>query len=211
MATPPSGDSPERRLRMQLKPNVPTSGYVDGAWWPRSRELTVELPELLTALSDQLGPAALVGYHSAAWNEAPASVEVAGHTVELQGFVADEPASVVLIGGDDRRLTLLVIASDAKEQIAQRELDSAAEPREDGATAAHAPDPATARSLAEVATRLFQQEGSDDTDRAATIMRWVDEAGEQFVDARIRAYVAILVEHIVRNRMIASGPRSDAA
>jgi hypothetical protein len=43
MATEP----PRLTLRLKLKPKAPTTGYVDGAWWPRSRDLSAELPALL--------------------------------------------------------------------------------------------------------------------------------------------------------------------
>jgi hypothetical protein len=33
--------------RLRLKPKAPQSGYVDGAWWPRSDDLSTELPDLL--------------------------------------------------------------------------------------------------------------------------------------------------------------------
>ncbi len=37
--------------RLRLKPKAPQSGYVDGAWWPYSDDLTAELPDLLAVLS----------------------------------------------------------------------------------------------------------------------------------------------------------------
>ena len=42
--------------RLRLKPKAPTSGYVDGAWWPHSEDLSIELPDLLSVLSVRLGP-----------------------------------------------------------------------------------------------------------------------------------------------------------
>ena len=38
---------PEHTPRLRLKPKAPLSGYVDGAWWPRSDDLAAELPDLL--------------------------------------------------------------------------------------------------------------------------------------------------------------------
>ena len=32
------------QLRLRLKPKAPRTGYVDGAWWPRSHDLAAELP-----------------------------------------------------------------------------------------------------------------------------------------------------------------------
>lgn len=47
----------EQSLRMSLKPTAPTTrdaGYVGGAWWLRSRDLTTELPAPLDALAVRL-------------------------------------------------------------------------------------------------------------------------------------------------------------
>ncbi len=47
--------APKTRPRLRLKPKAPTTGYVDGAWWPRSDDLAIELPDLLAVLSVRLG------------------------------------------------------------------------------------------------------------------------------------------------------------
>jgi hypothetical protein len=44
---------PVHTPRLRLKPKAPQSGYVDGAWWPHSEDLTAELPDLLSVLSAQ--------------------------------------------------------------------------------------------------------------------------------------------------------------
>jgi hypothetical protein len=44
----------EHALRLRLKPKGPTTGYVDGAWWPRSADLVGELPELFAVLAVRL-------------------------------------------------------------------------------------------------------------------------------------------------------------
>ena len=38
----------ENNPRLQLAPNPTVTHHVDGAWWPHSRRLTDELPELIT-------------------------------------------------------------------------------------------------------------------------------------------------------------------
>lgn len=48
-------EQPRRTLRLRLKPKAPTSGYVDGAWWPYSRSLSTESPEPLAVLATRLG------------------------------------------------------------------------------------------------------------------------------------------------------------
>ena len=41
--------SPKQTPRLRLKPKAPHSGYVDGAWWPHTRNLSTELPDLRMA------------------------------------------------------------------------------------------------------------------------------------------------------------------
>lgn len=192
----------ERGSRLQLRPFRRAAEHTDGAWWPRSRHLADELPDLVTSVSDRLGQVVVIGYRRNSWDDTPPLVEIAGHTVELLGFTSDEPASVILIGADGRHLTLRVIAPDAGEQAAQQALDEARET--DDAGEAPAGVPAVAKSVADVADKLARHEGRGDPERTAQITRWCEEAAQQFVDAPIQAFVPILVEHIVRNRMMES-------
>jgi len=50
LSTPPATEP-----RLRLKPAAPAMGHVDGAWWPRTRDLTAELPALLAAVAARLG------------------------------------------------------------------------------------------------------------------------------------------------------------
>jgi hypothetical protein len=40
---------------LRLRPTAPTTGHVDGAWWPRSQDLAAELPALLAVPAVRLG------------------------------------------------------------------------------------------------------------------------------------------------------------
>ncbi len=62
---------PEKTPRLRLKPKAPTSGYVDGAWWPHGDDLAIELPDLLAVLSVRLGPIDRVIYNVSEWAEGP--------------------------------------------------------------------------------------------------------------------------------------------
>ncbi len=196
--------------RLQLTPNSLASAYVDGAWWPRSTQLAIELPALVTALSDRLGQVAVVGYHLNAWTETPPQAQITGLTVHLQGFTSDEPDSVILIGRDGRRITLRVIAPEASEQVAREELDAASKRAGGGIAVTSEAERAAARSVTEVAAQLARHEGRGDPQRAAEITRWCEETARRFVNAPIQAFVPILVEHIVRCRMDA-GPAATAS
>lgn len=191
--------------RVTLTPKRPASEHFDGAWWPRSRRLVEELPGLVEAVSDRLGRVVLVGYRRNGWDETPSLVQIAGQTVELLGFTSEEPASVILIGEDGNHLTLHVIRHDAGDDVARHALAEA----HDGTATSPRARSAAARSLADIADKLARHEGGDEN-RAAEIRRWTEEAAQQFVDAPLQTFVPILVEHIVRNRMLESrGDRTD--
>jgi hypothetical protein len=188
----------ESRPRLRVTPNRLPSEHIDGAWWPRSTQLPAELPALLSLLSDRLGQVVGVGYRRDGWMDTPPQVDIAGHAVQLLGFTSDEPASVIVIGHDGHHLTLRVIAPESSDQAAREAL--AAIPERANGTAGRK-GTAAARSVADVAERLARHEGRDDDQRAAEIMRWCEEAAEQFEAAPIQSFVPILVEHIVHNRM----------
>ena len=57
--------------RLALRPDPPIAAHLDGAWWPRSADLAIELPGLLSTLAHRLGPVNLVGYHVDAWTQTP--------------------------------------------------------------------------------------------------------------------------------------------
>ncbi|WP_216208747.1 DUF5994 family protein [Amycolatopsis aidingensis] len=128
LVTPPTeviGPSrPAPRLR--LKPEAPTTGYVDGAWWPRSRDLAAELPALLAVLAVRPGRIERVTYNLTAWQQAARRVLIEGHAIRLDGFRSQHPDTVTVIGSDRQRLTLLVVSPDATAVAAHRALTAAA-------------------------------------------------------------------------------------
>ncbi len=191
----------EHENRLRLKPYRTASEHVDGAWWPRSSNLVAELPALLTSVADRLGPVVMVGYRRNGWEQTPPMADVDGRPVELLAFTSDEPTSVILIGEDGRHLTLHVIRADAGQEVARRALEQAASSAPDSEPAGPT---RVARSVDDVAAKLAAHEGLDDEQRITQIKRWCEEAALQFVDAPVQAFVPILVEHIVRNRILES-------
>ena len=65
-------------LRLRLKPKAPRTGYVDGGWWPRSRDLVAELPELAEILT---GAGALVSEPRSTSDDAKARWQAEGGRV----------------------------------------------------------------------------------------------------------------------------------
>ncbi|WP_245717703.1 DUF5994 family protein [Nocardia jejuensis] len=117
--------SADRRLRLAL--NTSGSGPFDGFWWPHSRDLAGELPDLLAALSGRLGPIHRVVYHLDEWTPAPRKLEFAGRQIRLDGY-RHLPARTleVLAVSIGAQLTLQVIIPqpDTEKSAAQQRWDS---------------------------------------------------------------------------------------
>src|SRR6185437_15452815 len=96
------------RPRLRLKPKAPTTGYVDGAWWPRSNDIAVELPDLLAVLSVRLGPIAMVIFNVGDWANTPTEFAMDDRPVRL-GASTGQPVDTIQIIGDHHKLVLLVV------------------------------------------------------------------------------------------------------
>ncbi len=131
MATAPhmSTVSLEEQPRLRMKPKAPPSGVVDGAWWPRSRDLADQLPALLTELWDRLGGVERVSYNLTAWPGAPRRISVGGRLLRLGGYRTQDPLSIDLVGGTGRRVTtLLVVPIEASDDEAEAALAAGSDP-----------------------------------------------------------------------------------
>lgn len=84
-------------------------GVIQGTWWPRSGELTVELAALLAALSPRLGPIDRLTYDENDWASAPRSVEFRGRQVLLDRSDGQPTHTVSMAGDRFGRLVLLVV------------------------------------------------------------------------------------------------------
>jgi hypothetical protein len=100
---------PEKTPRLRLKPKAPTSGYVDGAWWPHSEDLSIELPDLLAVLSVRLGPIDRVLYNLDEWAKAPAKLATGGRKVRLGGYYRQPVNTIEVIGLNRNKIVLLVV------------------------------------------------------------------------------------------------------
>lgn len=151
IVTPPAMmaiEPPWQTLRLTLKPQAPATGYVDGAWWPWSRDLSAELPALVAVLAIRLGGVLRVSYNLATWDAAPRRLDVNGRWLRLGGFHAQHAHTVDVIGANGARLTLLVLPPGADPDAAHRTLITASRRDNvdsvDGLLAAMAaPEPAT--------------------------------------------------------------------
>ena len=117
-------EAPREPLRLRLKPKAPTEGWVDGGWWPRSRDLAAELPGLLAVLAVRLGRIERVSYHLGDWGPTGGKISCGAGVVRLGGYRTQRADTVdVLAAGS--RVTLLVVPPETSPQIAHAALMAA--------------------------------------------------------------------------------------
>jgi hypothetical protein len=98
-------------VRVSLRADAGTGGSAfDGAWFPRSRDLTAEVPELIAELDRRGVRIERFTYALDAWSPAPRKVVVQGRTVRTGGFRSMDPGIVCLTwDGGSKRADLLVV------------------------------------------------------------------------------------------------------
>ncbi len=120
---------PALAARVSLKPAGDHLGMVNGAWWPRSRDLARELPPLIAVLDEAWGPVNRATVNVRMWPEIPKKVRTGTHTVRVGWFDAEQdPHDICLLsyrrGG---RWDLLVIPPELDPDAAARLMAIAAE------------------------------------------------------------------------------------
>jgi hypothetical protein len=118
---------PAPAVRLRLKPASTHPGMVNGAWWPRSRDLVAELPPLIAELDGAWGRI----YHATVqvnmWPVIPKKVRTGQHVVRVGWYDAEQdPHDICLIslrGG--RRWDLLVIPPEFDPDAAERLMGTA--------------------------------------------------------------------------------------
>jgi Family of unknown function (DUF5994) len=119
---------PNKTPRLRLKPKAPTTGYVDGAWWPHSDDLTIELPDLLAVLSIRLGPIDRLIYNLTEWSKAPAKLRIGGRLVRLDGYYTQPVDTIEVIGLNRNKVVLLVVPAHTNPDLAHDTMMAAAAP-----------------------------------------------------------------------------------
>ena len=114
-----------------MKPKAPQSGYVDGAWWPRSDDLAAELPDLLAVLSVRLGRIDRVLYNLNEWAKACAKLGTGGRAVRLDGYRRQPINTVEVLGLNRDKIVLQVVPPNTDPGEAHATLMSAAAPSND--------------------------------------------------------------------------------
>lgn len=120
---------PSVQARLSLTPVSPVRGLLDGAWWPRSRDLLRELPALTDVLDARWGRITRVSVNPTHWPVIPRKVPVTGHTVHVGWFTDEQdPHKLILLSYTTGRWDLLVIPPEASASAATRLMAAAATP-----------------------------------------------------------------------------------
>lgn len=118
-------------LRLQLWADPP-GGRVDGAWWPRSRDLHAEVAHLVDDFPVVHGRVTRLLFSRPDWDVATRdgrsawTVTGSRGPVRVGSFPSDDTRLMIAMTGRGRRLALLVIPSDTPALEAQRQLQGAA-------------------------------------------------------------------------------------
>ncbi|GGN08307.1 DUF5994 family protein [Streptomyces fuscichromogenes] len=128
---PPLPSRPVLRLRLAPRGGLPRS--TDGAWWPRSYDLLVELPHLLAGLPREWGHITSVTVNGAVWSAAPGRMLVSNQVVRLhRALAANAPDTIVLLAPGRGRWDLVVVPPDTTEDAAEPLMTAAADDAGEG-------------------------------------------------------------------------------
>lgn len=121
----------ELRIRTD---NSFTSGPLDGAWWPRSRNLQDEAADLVDHFPYRVGRISRLLFSRPDWDSVAGETSVhkihaARGTVKVGSFPSDDTHLVVLSMATGDRLRLLVVPHDTAPDLAAKIMDQAADDR----------------------------------------------------------------------------------
>ena len=112
---------------LRLETTHSRQGVLDGAWWPRSRDIGAELPDLIHVLAGHLGPITRVGLDATAWDELPTRLVIDDRVVHIDSFPVGDN-TVLITRGDQDHFSLLVIPPHATPDAAHAAMARAVRP-----------------------------------------------------------------------------------
>lgn len=105
-------------LRLRLSP-APGAGAVDGAWWPRSRDLEVELADLVDHFPAQAGYISRAIFSRPDWRTSPRKVMVGRGYMKTGSFPSDDTHVVLLKLSSGMQLKVLVVPPETAADAAR--------------------------------------------------------------------------------------------
>jgi hypothetical protein len=114
--------------RLALKTDGTSRGLLDGAWWPRSRDLLSELPALTDVLDPLWGRITRIAVNPERWPVFPRRISVHGHIVKVGWFTPEiDPHKLLLLSYGTGRWDLLVIPPETGAESAARLMAAASD------------------------------------------------------------------------------------
>jgi hypothetical protein len=115
-------------IRLKLDPHSSHTTVLDGAWWPRTRDLAAELPALVHALAGKRGTISHAMLNVEDWDlPHPRRIPAAEGQVRLGWYTSQPTGLLTLICDFGRdRFDLLVVPVDASASSAATAMDAAA-------------------------------------------------------------------------------------
>ena len=107
----PSVDQPREPLRLRLSTS-PGQATLDGGWWPQSREIGVEVADLVDHFPTARGRVLRAVYSRPDWDAQPHSVPVGRGRLKIGSFPGDDTHMIVLRLWSRTDLRLLVVPPD---------------------------------------------------------------------------------------------------
>lgn len=120
-------------LRIRLD-NSFSSGPLDGAWWPQSRDLQEEAADLIDHFPHRVGRISRLLYSRPDWDSGGGAssvhkIRAARGFVKVGSFPSDDTHLVVLSMASGYRLRLLVVPHDTGAERAEEIMEQAADDR----------------------------------------------------------------------------------
>nr|WP_307531452.1 DUF5994 family protein [Streptomyces umbrinus] len=144
-------------------------GLLDGAWWPRSRDLPLELSALADVLDPLGGRITRIAVNSRYWPVVPRRIPVNGHVVKVGWFTTElDPHKILLLSHTTGRWNLLVIPPEAGASAAARLMTAASDSTGPSATA-------TATELIAAEHALHGAPATDGAQGPAEAEAWEDD------------------------------------
>ncbi|MBT2445549.1 hypothetical protein J7F03_00225 [Streptomyces sp. ISL-43] len=114
--------------RLSLTPKTALVGQLDGAWWPRSRDLEAELPALAAALDEPWGRITRVTVNPTRWPVIPHMVPTDRQALHVGWFTEQDPDKLILLSYTVGRWDLLIVPPETEPAAAARLMAAASIP-----------------------------------------------------------------------------------
>jgi hypothetical protein len=101
---------------------------LDGGWWPQSRDLEVELAELVNEFPAERARIVKATYSPPDWDDAPKRVTTARGYIDTIGFRQEFSPVLIVTTSERHKLCLLVIPFDVSAEEGEAALEAAVTP-----------------------------------------------------------------------------------